>query len=205
MTYMRGIRVIAGVSGLLLAASALGGCVSSPTYGTGTTAGEQLMDDIGAAASIGSSKQRTAIKYTPRPGLVVPPGSEQAALEAPQASLADKSNGQWVESPEDTRARLLQEADDNAKNPNYHSPLSHNVDPAVPITKSQIEAFRAGRQDQKGTYEGRRYLSDPPNGYRQADPAVLQDLGEPEKEKEKRRRKAATIEGTGAKWWQPFQ
>nr|WP_316652710.1 hypothetical protein [uncultured Gellertiella sp.] len=204
MTYLRALRVIAGASGLLVAGLGLSGCLSSPTYGTGVSAGEQLVDDIGAAATIGSNTKTKGIKYTPRPGLVVPPPDQQAALVAPQASLADKSNGQWVESPEETRARLAQEAEDNRDNTNFRSPLVNDRALTKTVSDAQLAQFRAGRTLQKGDYSGRRYLSDPPTAYREADPAALTDLGEPETAKEKRRRKAAAVSGSGSKWWMPF-
>lgn len=204
MTYMRGIRVIAGLTGVLVAASVLGGCVSSPTYGTGTSAAEQLLDDIGSAATIGGAKKKN-IKYTPRPGLVVPSAEEQASLIEPQASLANRDNGQWAESPEEMRIRLAQEAEENRNNPRYTSPLAKGPGFGTRPTDQQFAAFRKAKQDQAGNYEGRRYLTDPPVGYRKADPAALTDLGESEVAKEKRRRKAATLANTGSKWWMPFQ
>jgi hypothetical protein len=201
MTNLRAVRVLAGVSGLLIASLGLSGCVS-PTYGTGETAAEQLMDDLGAAASIGSpaSNDKAKIKYAPRPGLVVAKGEEQLALVQPQASLADKNSGQWVESPEEIRARLVQEAEENQNTPGYNSPIAHPSD----STNKQMAAFREARKVQQGNYNGRRFLSDPPTTYREADPAQLTDLGEPEKAKERRRKKAAAT-ATGSKWWMPFQ
>jgi hypothetical protein len=203
MSKLRAVRVIAGLSGLLVAATGLTGCMS-PTYGTGTTAAEQLVDDLGAATTIGSdqSKKRNSIKYAPRPGLVVPAeGEQQTALVQPQASVADKESGQWVESPEEMRARLAEEAEANKYNTSYRSPLGRASPDA---SAQQLSNFRAARKVQEGNYEGRRYLSDPPPTYRQADPAALTDLGEPEKAKEKRRKKAATV-SNGSSWWTPFQ
>lgn len=202
MTDMRSVRVLAGVSGLVVLGFSLGGCATSPTYGTGVTAAEQLMDDLGSAASIGSSKKTAGVKYTPRPGLVVPGKGEEVALVEPQASIADKTNGQWLESPEEMRARVARETDENANNPNYKSAIQEGRKLS---SKDQWAAFREARKVQEGNYEGRRYLSDPPVSYRQADPAVLQDLGEPEKAKEKRRKKAAAMAKSGSNWWNPFQ
>ena len=202
MTNLRAVRVLAGISGVLAVTLGLSGCMSSPTYGTGETAAEQLMDDLGAAASITptSSADKTKIKYAPRPGLVVPKGTTQTALVEPQASLADKNSGQWMESPEETRARLSQEAEDNKNNPGYRPRIASPND----STAKQLAAFREARKDQDGRYDGRRYLTDPPPGYREADASQLQDLGEPERVKEKRRKKAAAM-ATGSSWWKPFQ
>lgn len=201
MTNLRRVRVLACLSGLLAASVGLSGCVS-PTYGTGETAAERLVDDIGSAASFGatSSSAKAKIDYAPRPGLVVPKGGEQIALVEPQASLADKNSGQWIESPEEIRARLVQEADENRNDPDYRSPIARPSDTA----NQQLAAFREARKIQDGNYQGRRYLSDPPTAYREADPALLTDLGEPEKAKEKRRKKAAAT-ASGSRWWMPFQ
>ena len=206
MTDLRAIRVIAGVAGLFVVTTGLSGCVGSPTYGTGTTAGEQLMDDIGDAVTIGSPKGKN-IKYAPRPGLVVPPNAEtQADLVTPQASLADKNNGQWAESPEEMRARLAQEAEENRNTVGFRSPLGQGGNKHAALSDAQqLQQFRDAKQIDKGNYDNRRFLSDPPTALRQADPAALTDLGEPEATKEKRRKKAATIDGTGSKWWMPFQ
>lgn len=207
MRNLSAIRVIAGVAGLLVATTGLSGCVGSPTYGTGTSAAEQLVDDIGKAATIGSAKSKN-IKYAPRPGLVVPPTGEQTALVTPQQSVASKDNGQWAESPEEMRARLAQEAEENRNNVNYQSPLAKGPgfgDKPGTSSSAQFAQFRENLKTEKGNYDGRRFLSDPPTNYRQADPNALTDLGEPEKAKEKRRRKAATVSGTGSNWWQPFQ
>ncbi len=208
MRNLSAIRVITGISGLLMATVALSGCVSSPTYGTGTPAAEQLVEDLGAAATIGGNKTKKNIAYAPRPGLVVPPAGEQANLVQPQTSLNNRESGQWAESPEEMRARLAQEAEENRNNISYQSPLAKGPgfgDKPGVSSQAQFQQFRENLKTEKGNYEGRRYLSDPPPEIRKADPAALTDLGEPEKVKEKRRRQAATVAGTGSKWWQPFQ
>ena len=46
------------VFGALVASLALGGCVSSPTYGTDKTAGSQLLDDVSNLASFGPEKEQ---------------------------------------------------------------------------------------------------------------------------------------------------
>ena len=46
-------------------------------------------------------------------------------------------------------------------------------------------------------------MSDPPLEYRKVeDPSVLENLGESEAAKEKRRKKEAAIAGSGRQWWQ---
>lgn len=201
-------RVGVGMAGLLLACSALTGCVGSPTYGTDKTAMEQLVDDVGSAVSIGSDPNKNkGTKYNPRPALVMPPEAAKANLAAPQQSLAGKDNPQWLESPEQARERLVAEADANADNPRYRSPLLAGYGTNGSMTETQKwQAFRDARQLQKGAYlDQRRYLSDPPTEYRKADEAALTDLGEPEAKKEKRRKKMAKAANQNRQWWMPFQ
>lgn len=66
----------------------------------------------------------------------------------------------------------------------------------------QSAAYQANRRLQQGAYsDRRRYLSDPPLTYRQpADSAPAGELGETEREKEKRRIAAAKKEGKSS-WW----
>lgn len=201
-------RVGVGMAGLLLACSALTGCVGSPTYGTDKTAMEQLVDDVGSAVSIGSDTNKNkGTKYNPRPALVMPPETAKANLAAPQQSLAGKENPEWLESPEQARERLVAEADANANNPRYRSPLLAGYGTSGTLTETQKwQAFREARELQKGAYlDQRRFLSDPPTEYRKADEAALSDLGEPESKKEKRRKKMAKAANQNRQWWMPFQ
>lgn len=202
-------RVGAGVAGIVLACAGLSGCVGSPTYGTDKTAMEQLVDDMGSAVAIGTTPSKNAgTKYNPRPELVKPPKGEVAALAAPQQSLASKENPQWLESPEETRARLREEAEENQGKAGYRSPLLAGNGTAGTMTETQKwQAFREAKQIQKGAYlDQRRFLADPPTQYRQvSDASTLEDLGEPETKKEKRRKKEAKAANQTSSWWMPFQ
>lgn len=202
-------RVGFGVAGLLGATLGLTGCLGSPTYGTDKTAIEQLADDVGSAVSIGGKEPANkGTKYNPRPELVMPPSVAQASLVQPQQSLASKDNPEWVEAPEQTRERLVEEADANADNPNYRSPLLAGYGTAGTMTETQKwQAFREARKLQKGAYiDQRRLLSDPPTEYRKTEETELADLGEPELKKQKRRKKEAkAAQQSNSSWWQPFQ
>ncbi len=209
MSMTRKFRVGAGIAGVVAAGLLLGGCIGGPTYGTDKTAGEHLMDDLGSIASIGAANKNADknIKYQPRPGLVLPPEDEN--LVQPQQSLASKENPQWVESPEDTRLRLKAEATENEDNPFYKSPLANRnangIDHSAQGQKAQTEAYREARRLQQGLYsDKRRSLSDPPLDYRRLPEGAEADLGEPEKKKERRRKKEAEIAKSGKPWWQFF-
>ncbi len=197
-------RVAVGILGATVSVTALTGCISSPTYGTNKTAAEHLVDDVGSVLDIAPQNRNDKIAYQPNPKLVVPARRDQ--LIAPQPSLADsKSNPKWVESPEETRQRLREEADQQG--PGYRSPLLGQT--ASEQSKSlaeQSKAYKEARKIDQGIYsDKRRFLSDPPLDYRKVDQTELSDLGTPEKVKERERKKeAAAAKQTSHKWWDVF-
>lgn len=206
------LRMAFGMAGILAATVTLSGCMGSPTYGTNKTAMEQLGDDMTSAIALGGErdKEKAKIRYNPRPALVVASHQEGGDLPAPQQSLANRENNpNWVESPEEARERLRQEATDNQDNPRYRSPLLAGKGQAGQMTESQKwEAFRQAKTNANdpGISGTRRSISDPPTQYRTADAQALQDLGEPETKKEARRKKEAQAASTGgSSWWKPFQ
>lgn len=187
---------------IVLSAVSLGaaGCMG-PTYGTDKTAGEQLIDDVGSAMSIAPPKRAEKLAYQPRGDLVKP---AEAKLIEPQQNLASKDNPAWLESPEQTRDRLKAEADANADDGSYRSPLMVAVtEGKTKSPEQQAAEFRQARKIMDGRENKRRFMSDPPLEYRQVDdPAKLTDLGETEAAKEKRRKEEAEIAGSGRKWYQ---
>lgn len=198
---MTGMYRVAGTF-FVLSAVSLGaaGCMG-PTYGTDKTATEQLVTDLGDSIAIAPSKKPEKIAYQPRGDLIKP---TDAKLVAPQQNLASKDNPGWLESPEQMRDRLRQEADDNVDNPNYRSPLIVGVtEGKTKSVEQQATEYREARKIMEGRENKRRFMSDPPLEYRKVDdPAKLTDLGESEAAKEKRRKKEAEVAGTGRKWWQ---
>lgn len=199
-------RVVATVSVLVAGGAMLTGCIGGPTYGTDKTAGAQLMSDLGDAIAIMPAKKTEKVNYQPRSTLVKP--ADPKKLVDPQQTIATTENPAWVESPEETRARLRKEADDNADDGTYRSPLMVSVtDGKVKSPEQQAKEYREARRIQQGAYsDRRRFLSDPPLAYRQVDdPSVLANLGESEAAKEKRRKKEATVAGSGKKWWQIWE
>jgi len=208
MLSKRWFRLGACLTVAMAGSAMISSCTSGPRYGTDKTAFQQLTDDLGQSTSLtGAEPKNKGVKYNPRPGLVVPKAGDKENLVAPQESIASKDNPQWIESPEETRARLVKEADENSDNPNYRSPLaSDKVEGGRQTTEAQTKAYREARAAQKGTYTDRRYISDPPTEYRAVDdPAKLDDLGEPELKKAKKKKKEAAIAGTGKQWWNFLQ
>lgn len=98
---------------LVASAVGLGGCVGSPTYGTGKPASEQLLEDVTGILTVGPKKQER-IDYKPRPELVKP--AETSALPEPQGNVVASANGVWPVSPEEQRAILRAEATENRDN-----------------------------------------------------------------------------------------
>ncbi|WP_245428379.1 hypothetical protein [Kumtagia ephedrae] len=204
-------------AGLVAAAAALSGCMSGPTYGTDKTSSEQLVGDVSNILSLGPP-ERPAIDYKPRPDLVKPAkGEAKGALPAPQESVASTANPAWPESPEQKRARLRADADENRDNPFWKPQIEPDMARAnagpteknpvmntrhletgvAPVgfntAKQQNEAFRKKlAQERQGSPTTRRYLSEPPLDYRQASAtAPTGDLGEDEIKKERRLKAAA--------------
>lgn len=219
MTMKTEYRTSMTIGALMTASLVLSGCMG-PTYGTDKTATAQLIDDLGNIASIGSVNKSAEIAYKPRPAIVTP--TDTASLPAPQQNVAE-NNPAWVESPEQTRQRLREEADANSGNSAYTSPLARPeitkpgrsgpklvgraADAPPPMNAvAQRQAYLDAQKIQKGAYsDRRRFLSDPPLTYRQpAETAAVGDLGEPELQKERRMKSEAAKAGTGKRRWWPW-
>ena len=201
-------RLVLGGS-LVAAAALLSGCMSSPTYGTDKTANSQLASDMGGIFSF-RDKKKAAIEYAPRPELVRPAKGNET-LPAPQESVATASNPNWPESPEQKLARLRAEADANADNPNYDSPIVADMAMAKEAEKetgswrtreSGVDDSSSGakkaefeqrlKDTQQGSAKKRKFLSEPPIEYRQAAvDAPVGELGEDEYRKESRLKREA--------------
>ena len=177
----------------LTSVALLSACMKAPTYGTGTTATAQLVEDLGEAVLVINPDQKN-IEYKARPDLVKPTGDvSDRPLAPPQKSVASADNPNWVESPEEQRQRLYDEAEENKDNPFYRSPLLTDKDPSKMTEKEQLEAFRKARKEATTIdISQQKYLIDPPEQYRAAsNPDALNNLGESERVKERRRKKLA--------------
>jgi hypothetical protein len=204
-------RSIAIAAGLLASGVALSGCVSSPTYGTDKTANEQLIGDVSNLLALGP-KDRQSIDYKPRPELVKPAKGSAKTLPEPQQSVASAENPAWPESPEQKRARLRAEADENRDNPGWRPQIEPDlaratarpreatptgqsarymdsgVTPVGVNTTKQSQEFRKKlAEERQGSPTNRKYLSEPPLEYRAAAAtAPVGDVGEDELKKERR-------------------
>lgn len=184
------LRSTASLACLVAGAVALAGCFG-PTYGTGKTASDQLLEDLGNSLSLRNRNQAPPINYSPRPDIIAP--TDTATLPPPQENIVDASDV-WPESPEQRRARVRREIDEGQRDPNF-------------ITNSdQVAAIGASEGPSRTASGGARrvYLTDPPAEYRQpAETAAYGDLGPTEAQKE-RAAKRASDDKPAWRRWLPF-
>ncbi len=94
----------------VMAATALvSGCVSSPTYGTGKAADQQLLEDVTGILDLGGP-DRERIDYKPRPEIVKP---TDATVLPPPVDTNVTASPDWPMSPEQRVASLRAEATEN--------------------------------------------------------------------------------------------
>jgi hypothetical protein len=201
-----------------IGALALSGCMGSPTYGTDKTATEQLFTDVSGIMALTPPK-RDPIDYKPRPELVKPVRGEAENLPVPQDNVTTASSS-WPESPEQMRARLRKDAEENRDNPNWRPQIDPDVARASATSSTgrtvPHRAFDAGldtpanagqsaefkrrlAENRQGSPASRKYLSEPPLTYREAAAgAPSNDLGEDEAKKERRRKAEATKKKSGS-------
>jgi hypothetical protein len=211
-------------SSALIAGVALSGCVGlAPTYGTGTPADQQLVEDVTGMFSL-APKKREQIDYKPRPDLVKPDRQAAAAatLPPPQDNIvaASVNSAAWPESPEARRARIRADATARQDDPTFEPEVAMSTDKSrqgrratkgddVDINGNVIsplaqrsEFNRRLAENRQGSPTSRKYLSEPPLEYRvPAATAPVNDVGEDEWKKD-RRRKAGHTKKSGS--WIPW-
>lgn len=214
-----------GATLMALAGSAalLGGCMSSPTYGTGKSANAQLLEDVSGALSP-LPKRKAQVDYKPRPEIVRPDSenAEQvASLPEPQTDIATSDNPAWPESPEQRRARIRATATANQDNPAFEAEVSAdasgqqppkladeinrgaNFDPlrSSNVDQQRAEYKRRRKEGGQGSSTERKFLSEPPLAYRApAETAAADELGEDELKKERRRKAESRKKGGKSSW-----
>jgi hypothetical protein len=207
------------VSGLLAS-----GCMSSPTYGTGTTQTKQLTTDVTGMLSL-KPKRAFASNYAPRPELVKP-ATPTTELPPPQESIVTASADQWPESPEKRRARIRADATENRDKLGWEPEVVNDISSESESTPTKLGASVRGQDSQvakageaedlskkgalfkkklaegkQGSPTVRRTLTEPPLEYRQPAPtAATDELGEDEYKKQ-RRLKAEAKKASGNTSW----
>lgn len=195
----RSIWVTAPV--LALASTALAGCISGPTYGTGKGSNTQLFEDVSSILSFGPQR-KNEIEYKPRPELVKP--ANTSVLPAPQEDVTE-AEGLWPESPEQRLARIRADASANQNTPGYRANVIVDTrarDTSTMTPQEQRAEFQRRKQEvTQGRSDTRAFLSEPPLDYRKpAETAPVGELGEPEWRKERDAKRAAR-EASGTQRW----
>ncbi len=174
------------IAGLVMGGAsilALTGCFG-PTYGTDKPSGSQLFEDLGSSLALKKVDNGPPIVYSPRPDIVKP--TDTATLPAPQTNIVDAS-GQWPESPEQRRKRVLAEIEEGKRDPNF---VTNPKDVAATGASDGPAANAGGAR--------RVFLTDPPTEYRiPAQTAEYGGLGETEASKA---RAASAAQGKKQGW-----
>lgn len=169
---------------------ALGGCMSSTTYGTGQAPGLAVFSEM-TGGLVGGDKDKEPINYQPRAPLVLPPdGQLRPPIETvsaeggpwPSASNADAIGDRGTD-PDDEVARdditpeyvrwlrpiaglLPAGPDDRAGSGNDRADKINRKYETLK-NPDQLKQFRADLAEAKGLISTRRrWLTDPPVGYR---------------------------------------
>ena len=193
------------VSGLLVS-----GCMSSPTYGTGTTQTKQLTTDVTSMFSLKPKAQNR--EYAPRPELVKPT-TPTTELPPPQENIVASAGDQWPESPEQRRARIRADATENRDKQGWEPEVVNDLSVDTSSSETKLGASARGLDSgvapagggedltKKGSPTVRRTLTEPPLDYRQPAPtAPTDELGEDEYKKQ-RRLKAEARKAAGDTSW----
>jgi hypothetical protein len=180
---------------LVGAALTLGACSSMTTYGTGTTAASQTVQDVAGILSLGGKKKEDPINYEPRPPIVEPPA---ATLPPPGSDTSAVVASNWPVDPDEEQKRMealvkeRQEAGQSLKFTVPDAPARPvKIDPEnrVPSPESLLRAklrgegnnseetkkmFANAKMAKSGSFDEdgnpvRRYLIEPPAQYREPD------------------------------------
>lgn len=165
----------------LLAPALFAGCSPTATYGTGEAPEMALFREV--TGGFLSNEEKEPIEYQPRAPLVMPPSSGQ--LPAP-SETADAASPEWPIDP-DERVAALRSDDEDARaggsQAEYRrlrplagvlpeAPRQQRTSSGSPYdivhSRQQRQQFQQALADSKGYGRTeRRYLTDPPNDYRQ--------------------------------------
>lgn len=211
-------------------AAAMAGCTTAPTYGTGKRSDVQLVEDVSNIVSL-SPPKREKVAYKPRPSLVKPPNTvllpppqqeliagnpawpespeeRRARIRAEADANSDNPNFQseiiasTPGGPRKKRRTPDRRGDREAADgvPNL-TPIT-NPTRILASKKKKREEVNA-RLAEQPVVAKRRYLSDPPVEYQQtAATAPINDIGESERDKEKRRERL--IKAGDRKSWRDY-
>lgn len=180
----------------VVALLALAGCTTGNTYGTGTTPAMQTLQDLTGIAAIGAAKNKEPIDYSPRAKIVAPPNT--AALPPPKTDDPTQTASNWPQDPDLLKAQVKADAAarEAAGAQQLNLPKARAIDGGYqpgdkPLTKEEQEEVRrqiaaakgAGMSFDANGNPTRKYLTDPPNDYRVADPNAPPPVADAKKKK----------------------
>lgn len=189
----------------------LGAC-SSTTYGTGTTPAAQTVEDISGILAMGGKKSgQEPVVYAPRAPIVEPPAK---SLPPPGSISTASLGGDWPTDPDEERKRLEALVDERTaagQSLKFSVPkeggrtrpdLTRDREglSTQKILREKMRDSQAGSERKKifadakqakiGSFDEngnpvRRYLTEPPAEYREADPDSPVEITEKPKKRKK--------------------
>ncbi|WP_322186767.1 hypothetical protein [Fulvimarina sp. 2208YS6-2-32] len=191
---------------LLAGVVALSGCLG-PTYGTGTSQGEMLFDDLNNVVSFGSGGDSEPIAYTERPELrtpentsILPPPQEPAARPETEferrqriQSAAYSGDGAVpVSQMTGPKPGVTQDYLDRTRGDGYDFAEVRSRDESITLSPAELRSRSALvreriAQNSAANQNQRRYLSEPPLEYRR--PSAAAPVGDPGLDEEVKQRR----------------
>jgi len=180
---------------------ALAGCSSSTTYGTGERPETAILRELTGGYGLTGKKEKEPIAYQPRSPLVMPPA---ATLRPPVETAEARAGAAWPSDPDragpipDDTFAGLSPAEQRAKVKELRglAGMTGTTGRQAPTVgpsneeqrgnfyawlrdhKKERDDFKAAYDEQSGAGAKRRYLTEPPDEYRQ--PAATAPASPPE-------------------------
>jgi hypothetical protein len=196
MSRLRSFRSLAAAA-LLVAPMLAGGCISTATYGTGESPELAIFREV--LGGFGAPKKQP-IEYQPRAPLVLPPTGETLP---PPVETAAVANPDWPVDPNAASAATDFDNPERAVSPEEAQRLAplavmsspptepqrpdNNYNPSLDVIgkQKQLTAFRTAVAEENSVVSagGRRYLTEPPDTYREPATTAPTEFEEIEKKK----------------------
>ena len=112
----------------------------SPTYGTDKTASDQLVSDVSGILSLGAAEAYQRRLQASSGACAPEQGGDRIAARAAGQRRPHAGNAAWVESPEEKRARLRAEADENSDDPSWRPQIDADMARSLPRASAREES-----------------------------------------------------------------
>jgi len=181
-------------------AAGLGGCMQTATYGTGEMPEMALIREVTGDIPLVGADKKEPIEYQPRAPLVMPPAQAAAQLPPPVETASAAVNPDWPRADEESgrvsvdedvriggsqaeyqRLKPLSDAMGDRPRRRFDDNVDDRQNAAYDIVdgKNQREAFRSAINEAEGVGRTeRRYLTEPPDSFRQPAPTAPQEFEE---------------------------